>query len=202
MEREMIGKGCRWLAHCTWLASFTSSSPSCNHPHYVIITTIIGCSWLACTHTGYSLTLVPVTVFIPRKVGFLLGSPNNILKGENNQQIQLLFFCKHLLPTEQIIKYNYKWELIQFLGWCSAPPCWPLLTSPSCSFPKEQADWQTEVKRQSDLLYSLKTGKQTNWSVQRLQSSHMSLYWKTSSGSAMASSSCGTPSNMLSARLM
>lgn len=29
------------------------------------------CSWLACTHTGYSLTLVPVTVFIPRKVGAL-----------------------------------------------------------------------------------------------------------------------------------
>ena len=27
-----------------------------------------GCCWLACTHTGYSLSLVPVTVFLPRKV--------------------------------------------------------------------------------------------------------------------------------------
>ena len=27
-----------------------------------------GCCWLACTHTGYSISLVPVTVFLPRKV--------------------------------------------------------------------------------------------------------------------------------------
>merc|ERR1711934_1206563 len=39
-----------------------------NFPQAVFITC---CNWLACSHTGYSLTLVPVTAFLPRKVATL-----------------------------------------------------------------------------------------------------------------------------------